>query len=109
MGPLLQVGLSNCVMALALAAVAASAGRWCRLAGRLGLLVQPGRGAHTPLRAAASPRHPGPRRATAGGRGAGPPPGAVPLPTCVAGAGDDFADAVGRGRRPAVADARGAA
>src|SRR5438067_2512125 len=30
MGPLLQVGLSNCVMALALAAVAASAGRWCR-------------------------------------------------------------------------------
>jgi beta-lactamase regulating signal transducer with metallopeptidase domain len=30
MSPLLQVGLSNCVMALALAAVAASAGRWCR-------------------------------------------------------------------------------
>ena len=30
MGPLLQVGLSNGVMALVLAAVAACAGRWCR-------------------------------------------------------------------------------
>src|SRR5437763_1849549 len=30
MSPLLQAGLSNCVMALALAVVAASAGRWCR-------------------------------------------------------------------------------